>query len=51
MGKMADMTRWVSKWVPWGMLDSMVASGRGIDELRKAGNGGAEDPLRAGGGK
>ena len=43
-GKMADMTRWVSKWVPWGLLDRMVASGRGIDELGKARSWGAKAP-------
>ena len=37
-GKMANITRWVSKWVPWIILDKMVASGRGIDKLGKAGS-------------
>jgi len=32
-GKMASMTRWVSTWVPWGLLDGMVTKGRGVDEL------------------
>lgn len=35
-GKMAKMTKWVSAWVPWGMLDGMVAKGRGLDRLQAA---------------
>jgi len=33
LGNLARMTKWVSTWVPWGMLDGMVAKGRGNDVL------------------
>jgi 1-acylglycerone phosphate reductase len=35
-GNMASMTKWVSSWVPWGILDGMVAKGRGLDKLKEA---------------
>lgn len=33
-GNMASMTKWASQCIPWGSLDGMVASGRGVDKLK-----------------
>jgi 1-acylglycerone phosphate reductase len=46
-GNMASMTKWVSTWVPWGLLDGMVASGRGLDKL-KGGRGSIEGGAKDG---
>ncbi|KAF7511585.1 hypothetical protein GJ744_004173 [Endocarpon pusillum] len=35
-GNMASMTKWASQCIPWGSLDGMVASGRGVDKLKRS---------------
>ena len=39
-GKMASMSKFVTTWVPWRLLDGMVGNGRGIDVLAGSVQGG-----------